>query len=214
MTHQGPILPWRPRLAPAMTDHPPAPPSPDDITVLLRAVRAGGATAESDLVAAVYGELRQLAAARLRHERAGDTAGPTGLVHKAWLRLGLSSADFTDRRHFFGAAARVMRQALIDRHRQRHSQKRAHQREEVEALELLAGTMPLPPVDLLALDEALQALEALDPRMAQIVQLRYFAGLSVAETAAALELSERTVKREWNVARAWLYQRLGPAAGD
>lgn len=194
-----------------MADNSPATPGPE-ITVLLQAVRSGAVSAESDLATAVYRELRQLAAARLRQDRAGDTVGPTGLVHEAWLRLGLTGADFRDRRHFFGAAARVMRQVLVDRHRHRHSQKRDHQRADSDALERLAATMPLPPIDLLALDEAMQALDAVDARMAQIVQLRYFAGLSVPETAALLEVSERTVKREWNVARAWLYQRLGPAA--
>ena len=180
-----------------------------DITLLLQSVRNGGAAAEQELVEAVYAELRQLATARLRGDRAGDTTGPTALVHEAWLRLGLPKAAFDDRRHFFGAAARAMRQALVDRHRQRNRQKRLHRLAGDAELDDIAASLPLPPIDLLALDEALTALEAIDGRMVQIVHLRYFAGLSVEETASALEVSERTVKREWNVARAWLYQRLG-----
>lgn len=195
-----------------MAVDPPATGAPRDITLLLQAVRRGGAAAENDLVAAVYAELRALAAARLRGDRAGDTLGPTALVHEAWLRLGLSRADFADRRHFFGAAARVMRQALVDRHRLHLRRKRDQHLPEDAGLEALAAATQLPPLDLLALDEALDELAAVDERMAKIVQLRYFAGLSVEETAAALEVSERTVKREWNVARAWLYQRLGADA--
>jgi RNA polymerase sigma factor (TIGR02999 family) len=186
---------------------------PRDITRLLHAVRSGESRAEADLADAVYQELHRLAASRLRHERGDLTAGPTALVHEAWLRLGLLEADFADRRHFFGAAARVMRQALVDRHRRQHGQKRGHRRADDIALDTLAATVALPPVDVLALDEALTALEAVDERMAQIVQLRFFAGLSVDETAAALAVSDRTVKREWNVARAWLYQRLGAGRG-
>ncbi|MCC7065970.1 MAG: sigma-70 family RNA polymerase sigma factor [Planctomycetes bacterium] len=189
-------------------DFPAAQPEPD-ITLLLQTVRNGGAGAEQQLVEAVYAELRRLAASNLRGDRAGDTTGPTALVHEAWLRLGLPNAAFDDRRHFFGAAARAMRQALVDRHRQRNRQKRVHRVAVDAELDSLAASLPLPPIDLLALDEALTALELIDPRMVQIVQLRYFAGLSVEETANALAVSERTVKREWNVARAWLYQRLG-----
>ncbi|MBK8097333.1 MAG: sigma-70 family RNA polymerase sigma factor [Planctomycetes bacterium] len=193
----------------------PADPGPHrDITRLLQAVRLGEGGAESELVEAVYAELRRLAAARLRGDRAGDTTGPTALVHEAWLRLGLTDSQFTDRRHFFGAAARVMRQALVDHHRRRHGQKRAHVRADDAALDAVAATVALPPIDLLALDEALVALEAIDARMAQIVQLRFFVGLSIEETAAALEASERTVKREWSVAKAWLFQRLGADRAD
>jgi RNA polymerase sigma factor (TIGR02999 family) len=183
-----------------------------DVTQLLQDVRHGRPQAESSLIDAVYAELHRLAAARLRGERA-ETTGPTALVHEAWLRLGLSSAAFDDRRHFFGAAGRVMRQVLVDRHRLRSGRKRAHHRAGDDALDAVAETVALPPIDLLVLDEALDELEALDARMAQIVQLRFFVGFSVEEVAQALEVSERTVKREWNVARAWLGQRLGPDLG-
>lgn len=184
--------------------------SSDDITRLLGEVRGGAAGAEDRLVEVVYQELRQLAASRLRGERGPVSVGPTALVHEAWLRLGLVRADFVDRGHFFGAAARVMRQALVDRARRRN--RREQQRVPDSALAEVAAAAAVPAVDLLALDEALQALEQLDERMARVVQLRYFVGLSVEETAAALELSERTVKREWNVARSWLGHRLGGAA--
>lgn len=127
-------------------------------------------------------------------------------MHEAWLWLGLPNATFRDQAQFFGAAARVMRQALVDRHRQRQGQKRDIRRLVEGDPDELAATVALPPVDLLALDEA---LEVIDSRMVQIVQLRFFAGLSVEETALALDVSVRTVKRDWNVARAWLYQRLG-----
>ncbi|MCC7395756.1 MAG: sigma-70 family RNA polymerase sigma factor [Planctomycetes bacterium] len=181
---------------------------PRDITGLLRAARDDAGAAD-DLAAAVYAELRRLAVTRLRGDRAGDTLGPTGLVHEAWLRLGITDAEWNDRCHFFGAAARVMRQVLVDRHRHRHRHKRAHELAPDAAVEAIAATAALPAVDLLALDEALDQLEALDARMASIVHLRFFAGLSVEATAAALDISARTVKREWNVARLWLYQRIG-----
>jgi RNA polymerase sigma factor (TIGR02999 family) len=195
-----------------MADQPEPPAPRGDITMLLHAVRAGGAAAEAELVEAVYADLRRLAASRLRVQ--ADTAGPTALVHEAWQRLGLASAEFDDRRHFFGAAARAMRQALVDRHRRRHRHKRDAALAADADLDALAATSGVPALDLVALDDALTALERQDERMAQIVQLRFFAGLSVAETAEVLGVSERTVKREWNVARAWLYQRLGepPAA--
>ncbi len=177
-----------------------------DITLLLQAVRGGDRDAEARLIDAVYADLRRLAASGLRNRP--DTAGPTSLVHEAWLRLGLTRADFDDRRHFFGAAARAMRQALVDRYRHRQRLKRGASLAVDAELDALAATAGLPAVDLFALEDARRALEALDARMAQIVQLRFFAGLSVEETAAALAVSERTVKREWNIARAWLYQRI------
>lgn len=190
---------------------PPAEPSPrPDITQLLRAAGDGDDDATAALATAVYAELRALAKQRLRGDPAGRTTQPTALVHEVWLRLGIPNATFKDRAHFFAAAARVMRQTLVDRHRQQHSGKRDVRRLVAQDPDELAATVALPPVDLLALDEALVALAALDARMVEIVQLRFFAGLSVEDTALALDVSARTVKREWNVARAWLYQRLGP----
>ena len=150
----------------------------------------------------------------MRAESGPRTLQATALVHEAWLRL--RGAGFDDRRHFFGAAARVMRQILVDRYRRTHRLKRGGEPDgggpdlrdrDAADLEAVAAN-EVADLDLVALGEALDALEAHDPRMAQIVHLRYFAGLSVDETAATLELSPRTVKREWAVARAWLFERM------
>jgi RNA polymerase sigma factor (TIGR02999 family) len=191
------------------------PPRSDDVTRLLAAVRDGDAAAGDALLAAVYDELRDLAHGRMRREAAGHTLQATALVHEAWLRLRGAAADFADRRHFFGAAARVMRQVLVDRYRRSRQQKRGGDRQRIEGIEGVEGfdgvefaAAPESPVDLVALDEALAALEAHDARMAQVVQLRFFVGLGVEETAAVLEVSPRTVKREWAFARAWLFAAL------
>ena len=179
-------------------------PSPRDVTLLLEAVRKGSDGAHDALLAAVYAELRQLAGAKMRAERA-QTLQATALVHEAWLRIRNSTGGFEDRRHFFGAAARVMRQILVERFRRSRSRPSLDDRG--DPLDV-AGVPELEALDLVALDEALDALETHDERMAQIVQLRFFAGLSVEDTAAALAISARTVKREWAVARAWLYRRM------
>ncbi|MBK9385988.1 MAG: sigma-70 family RNA polymerase sigma factor [Planctomycetes bacterium] len=182
-----------------------------DVTRLLRAAEAGLEGSQDALLAAVYGELQAIARAAVRGERGGATLQATALVHDAWLRLQRSAPSFADRRHYFRAASRVMRQLLVERHRRRHRLKRGGDAQRSDVLDELEIEAPaeLASVDLLALDEALTALEARDPRMAQIVQLRFFAGLSVEESAAALEVSERTVKREWAVARAWLFRQMG-----
>lgn len=182
-----------------------------DVTRLLRAAEAGVDGSQDALLAAVYGELQTIARAAVRGERGGATLQATALVHDAWLRLQQSAPSFADRRHYFRAASRVMRQLLVERHRRRHRLKRGGDVPRNDALDELEIEAPaeLATVDLLALDEALTALEARDPRMAQIVQLRFFAGLSVEESAAALEVSERTIKREWAVARAWLFRQMG-----
>ncbi len=182
-----------------------------DVTRLLRAAEAGREGSQDALLAAVYGELQTIARAAVRGERSGATLQATALVHDAWLRLQQSAPSFADRRHYFRAASRVMRQLLVERHRRRQRLKRGGDVPRSDALDELEIEAPaeLATVDLLALDEALTALEERDPRMAQIVQLRFFAGLSVEESAAALEVSERTIKREWAVARAWLFRQMG-----
>jgi RNA polymerase sigma factor (TIGR02999 family) len=159
----------------------------------------------------VYDELRQLAAAQLRRERPGHTLQPTALVNEAYLRLvGASQPPWESRGAFFGAAAQAMHRILIDHARKRMRQKRG------------GGAVPLPlsragptswdePERLLALDEALRRLVEVDVRSAEVVKLRYFGGLSIAQTAEALGVSERTVKREWSFARAWLRHELGEA---
>ena len=160
------------------------------------------------LLPLVYDELRGLARARLAHERAGHSLQATALVHEAYIRmLGADSPSWNDRGHFFRAAAEAMRRILIDHARKRGRIKRGGGRIQVTLGDVQVGT-GLPLEDLMALDEAIQRLEEQDPRMAEIVRLRFFAGLSVEETGKALGISERTVKREWAVARAWLYEAM------
>ena len=164
-----------------------------------------------ELLPEVYDELRKLARARLARERhANQTLQPTALVHEALLRVP-ADRPWDRRGHFFAAAALAMRRILIER--ARHYQRIKHGAA-AEQVELDSSIMRADPAltDLLAVDEALTRLEETDPRKAQIVSLRYFAGLSIEETAGALDLSTATVKNEWAFARAWLYRALGPAA--
>ncbi len=184
-----------------------------EVTQLLEAIDAGKAGATDDLLMLVYGELRSLAASHMRREKPGHTLQATALVHEAYMRLlGSPGTAWTNRSHFFGAAAQAMRRILVERHRRVNAAKRGGNNQKVEAEVLDAITLPgeeTDPLDLLALDEALTELEKKDPQMARIVMLRFFAGLSVKETAEAMEISERTVIREWSVARAWLYKQMG-----
>ena len=160
------------------------------------------------LVPVVYDELRTLAAAHLRRERTDHTLQPTDLVNEAYLRLvGARHPPWQDRGHFFRAAAEAMRRVLIEHARKRSRQKRGGGRVQV-SLSAVGPTSWDEPEQMLAVDEALRRLEEQDPRSAEVVQLRYFGGLSVQETADALELSERTVRREWVFARAWLQDAL------
>ena len=155
---------------------------------------------------AVYNELRRLAASYMRRERPGQTLQATALVHEAYMRLAGAGTPWTDKRHFVGIAARSMRQILVERARARGAQKRWAGLDRVSLTESLAAgreDMMLP-----ALDEALTRLEATAPDQARIVELRYFAGLSVEETAAAMDLSAATVKRRWALARAWLFRAM------
>ena len=180
-----------------------------DITRLLSAVEAGDRRAAADLLPLVYDELRKLAAARLAREAPGQTLDSTALVHEAYLRL-VGDQTFDHRGHFFAAAAEAMRRILIDRARQRHSQKRGGDRGRAD---LDAGAWLVAPDDraaddLLALDEALRQFELEDPARAQLVKLRYFAGLSIQDAAAALGISPATAKRHWVYARSWLYGKL------
>jgi RNA polymerase sigma factor (TIGR02999 family) len=155
----------------------------------------------------VYDELRRIAAAYMRRERPGQTLQATALVHEAYLRLADAGAPWTDKRHFVGIAARSMRQILVERARARGAQKRWAGLNRVTMTDALAvaaqaeGMMP-------ALDEALTRLEQIDAEQARIVELRYFAGLSIEETADALGISPATLKRRWALARAWLFREL------
>lgn len=160
----------------------------------------------------VYDELRRLARAYMRRERPGQTLDATGLVHEAFLRLANAGTPWTDRRHFIGIAARSMRQILVERARARGAQKRW------AALDRVSMTAALEKVGeadaaLPAIDEALTRLEQLDPEQARIVELRYFIGLSVEESADVLGISPATLKRRWALARAWLYRELMGESG-
>jgi RNA polymerase sigma-70 factor (ECF subfamily) len=161
-----------------------------------------------EAAAAVYHELRRLAAAYMRRERPGQTIQATALVHEAYLRLAHAGTPWTDQRHFLGIAARAMRQILVDRARARGARKRWAGLDKVSIRESLVQAAA-PEAMLPALDEALERLERIDPEQARLVELRYFVGLSVEETADALGLSPATVKRRWALARAWLFRELG-----
>jgi RNA polymerase sigma factor (TIGR02999 family) len=160
-----------------------------------------------ELLPAVYGELRRLAAGYLRRERPGQTLQATALVHEAYLRLAGAGRPWTDRAHFLGIAARAMRQILVERARARGAQKRWAGLNRISLTESLAASANTDAM-LPALDEALARLEQLDPEQVKIIELRYFAGLGIEEAAEALGLSPATVKRRWALARAWLFREL------
>jgi RNA polymerase sigma factor (TIGR02999 family) len=160
-----------------------------------------------DLTPLVYNELRRLAAAYMRRERPGQTIQATALVHEAYLRLAGAGTPWHDERHFVGIAARSMRQILVERARARGAQKRWAALDRVTLSAALAVAAD-PESVLPSLDDALTRLEALDPEQGRIVELRYFVGLSIEETAAALGMSPATLKRRWALARAWLFREL------
>lgn len=174
------------------------------VTRALRAVAAGDLEAARDLLPLVYDELRILARARLRHEAPGQTLQPTALVHEAYLRLvGEDDPGWEGRGHFLAAAARAMRRILVDRAREKTALKRGGDRQRVSADRIDEVLQP-PSEEILAVNEAVERLEKEDPRKGQIVNLRYFARMTTAETAAALGISVGTVGREWKYIRAWL----------
>ncbi len=178
------------------------------VTQLLGAVSRGKEGAEEDLFTVVYAELRQMARARMAREKPGQTLEPTALVHEAYVQLFRHQEPrWENRAHFFTAAAEAMRRILIQRARRKGRLKRGGDLERVP-FESSVGKLDPRPESLLALDEALGRLEALDEVMAKVVKLRYFAGLTVPETARALQTSPRTVNRHWTAARAWLHQEL------
>jgi RNA polymerase sigma factor (TIGR02999 family) len=155
----------------------------------------------------VYNELRRIAAAYMKRERPGQTLQPTALVHEAYMRLAHAGQPWNDKRHFVGIAARSMRQILVERARARGAQKRWAGLNRGSLSESLAAAND-PEAMLPALDEALTRLEAIDAEQARIVELRFFAGLSIEETAEAMGISPATMKRRWSLARAWLFREL------
>ncbi|HZL46543.1 MAG TPA: sigma-70 family RNA polymerase sigma factor [Opitutaceae bacterium] len=180
-----------------------------DLTLILQKMERGDPPAADQLMPLVYNELRKIAASQMARESAGQTLQPTALVHEAWLRLsGNDQPTWQNRAHFFGAAAEAMRRILIDRARHRRALRHGggQERLNVDDLELAAATDN--DDQLLAVHEALDKLAAQDPQKAQLVKLRYFAGMTIEEAALALGISEPTVKRWWTYARTWLYREL------
>ena len=188
-----------------------------DVTQILSEIESGDPTAADRLLPLVYDELRRLAAAKLAQERPGQTLQATALVHEAYLRLarpkGGDEPQWNSRGHFFCAAAEAMRRILVDQARHKRSQRRGgdYQRIELSAVEPAAQADQL---DMLALDEALAQLAARDPRAAEVVKLRFFAGLTVAEAAAALGVSVATVENDWAYAKSWLKLQLSAGEGE
>jgi RNA polymerase sigma factor (TIGR02999 family) len=181
---------------------------PGLVTQVLNAASRGDEKAAAELLPLVYEELRKLAQARMAGLPPGATLQPTALVHEAYLRLiADDKPSWRSRGHFFGAAAQAMRQILVDEARRKASLKRGGDRKRID-LEIADPAAEAPSFSILALDEALERLEQHDPRKAQIVMLRYFAGLTMQETAEALEVSVPTVEREWRYIRARLHREL------
>jgi RNA polymerase sigma factor (TIGR02999 family) len=177
-----------------------------DVTRILSAIEQGDPHAAEQLLPLVYDELRKLAAAKLAQEKPGQTLQPTALVHEAYVRL-VGDQHFDNRGHFFAAAAEAMRRIVVETARRKKRAKHGGGRERVE-VELDDLPTRLPPEDLLALDEVLERLEHLDPVKARLVNLRYFAGMTIEQAAAALNISRVTAHRYWTFARAWLHQQM------
>lgn len=183
-----------------------------DVSRLLQAWGRGDLHARDELLPLVYRELRRRAAAYLRRERAGHTLQPTALVHEAYLRLvGQQRVAWENRGHFFAVAAQMMRRILVDYAREHRAAKRPGAALKVALDDRVGATQPRD-CELLLIDQALTELARIDPRQVQIVELRYFCGLSEQEVARALSLSRATVTRDWQTARAWLYKRMTKGA--
>ena len=184
-------------------------PAPD-VTQLLVSWSHGDQAALEQLMPLVYGELRRLASAYLRHERSNHTLQSTALVHEAFMRLvGQHSVEWRNRAHFFAIAAQMMRRILVDYARAQRREKRGSGAVKLELDAALAeGIDSGQDVDILALNSALDELSRLDSRQERVVELRFFAGLSIEETAEVMNLSPASIKREWNTARAWLFREM------
>ena len=184
-----------------------------DVTQLLRAWREGDKSALDRLTPVVYQDLRRLARRHLLAERAGHSLQPTALVNEAYMRLvDYKRMQWQDRAHFFAVCAQLMRRILVE-HARRRNQRRGGRIRHV-SLEHAPGVGSAASKDVLALDEALSELARMDPRKAQVVELRYFGGLSVPETAEALSISVPTVMRDWSSAKAWLYREMTGGVGN
>jgi RNA polymerase sigma factor (TIGR02999 family) len=184
-----------------------------DVTRILDAVQEGDPKAAEELLPLVYEELRRLAAQKMANEAAGHTLQPTALVHEAWLRLvGDKSHEWGSRGHFFAAAAEAMRRILIENARRKKTLKRGVEFDRVN-FESVEVAMLADPEALLLINEALQKLEQEDREAAQLVKLRFFAGMTNEEAGQALGVSARTAKRYWTFARAWLFRELRPPTG-
>ena len=182
-----------------------------DVTLLLDAIRSGKSDAASELLPLVYAELRRLAASRMAHLPPGHTLQPTALVHEAYAELvGSQDPGWNGRAHFFGAAAQAMREILVDHARSKGRLKRGGDRKRVQLNEQAAAALhfELPNEDILALDEALDKLKVEHPRKAEVVMLRFFAGLTIEQTAKVLDVTTRTIDFDWRFAKAWLFKEL------
>lgn len=184
-----------------------------EVTRLLQAIEHGDGAAADQLLPLVYEDLRRLASLRMAAEAPGHTLQATALVHEAWLRIGGENHPWQNRRHFFAAAAEAMRRILIERARRRQRARHGGglERVDVDAIQIPEA---LRDDQILAVDEALSALEREDPRRAQVVKLRYFVGLTNPEVAESLGISLATAERDWSFAKAWLFSRVTHPAGS
>ncbi len=187
-------------------------PLESDVTAILQAWRQGDPDAPARLMPLVYAEMRRLARDHLRRERPDHTLQPTALVHEAYLRLvRQTEVDWKGRAHFYGVAAQTMRRILIDHARARLAGKRGGPQRAVSLDENVLAASDDRAAELVALDEALERLARVDPRKSRVVELRFFGGLNGAEAAACLDVSEKTVQRDWRIAKLWLYRELNQA---
>jgi RNA polymerase sigma-70 factor (ECF subfamily) len=182
--------------------------TPGEVTRLLLELKQGNKEAEGNLIPLVYNELRRIAAIHLRREAPNHSLQPTALVHEAYLRLiGLKEIDWQSRSHFFAVSATVMRRILVDHARAGNARKRGNGWDAVSLNEAILPSPQRAP-EILALDEALNRLASLDERQSKIVELRFFAGMNEEEAGNVLGISARTVKRDWRIAKAWLFKEL------
>jgi RNA polymerase sigma factor (TIGR02999 family) len=208
-------LGWRGYILRQMSSNPDQPPQeqPSGLTRLLNRMQQGDRRAAEEAAALVYGELHRIAAGQMRRERPGHTLQTTALVNEAYVRLvGSGSLEIQNRGHFFAVASQQMRRILVDHARASHAQRRGGGAAQVDLdkVQLGGGEQK---IDVLMLDEALQELERIDPRAAQVIELRYFGGYTDKEVVEALGVSLATVRRDWEFARSWLFDRMHPEKG-